>query len=144
MIIIGVDWSFCPANRLAPSELARRQSGAYPLDESTALNNDHSSATDEPCLSQEDAQEMAQRLQVDSSIVTFNAFRLRDICTAFLLDYERYQRDVLGKVNVPSEELQLPSKEMTQVLEFFLQIDGKFMLQRDTTSVLVCLFICFS
>lgn len=116
----------CLANRLRPSELTRRESGAYPFHASTTLNNDQSSATGELCLSQEDAQEMARRLQVDSSTVIFYAIRLRDICMAFLLDYEHYQRDVLEKDNVPSNELQLLEKEMVTALKFFLQIDGKF------------------
>lgn len=125
VIITCLDLPLCLAIHLTASELTRRLSGTYPTQESTAINNYQFSSTDELCLSQEDAEEMAQRLQVDISITTFNAIRLRNICNALRLEQELYRRNVLEQLNVPSEEPQFQSEQMVSALEFFLQMDGK-------------------
>ena len=125
MFIIYLDFVRCLVNHLSPNELIRRQSGAYLVQDSTAMSNYQYSSTEEFCLSQEDVEEMAQRLQVDTSIILFNAIRLRDICNMFLLEHEYYRRDVLEQAYVEMEEPQLQSKQMVTALEFFLQMDGK-------------------
>ena len=76
-------------------------------------------------LSEEDVEELAGRLQVGKSIITFNAVQLRGICCSLLALHESFQRNVLLKKDVALKEPTLNSKQMAMALEFYLQMDGK-------------------
>jgi hypothetical protein len=111
--------------RLTPGEIARRQHGAYISDALTMRTNDSTYCNDGFSLSQEDAEELAARLHVDMSIITFNADRLRGICYYLLALHESFRRNVLHQKDVACRE---PIPNLTQMaiaLEFYLQIDGE-------------------
>ncbi|CAF3025410.1 unnamed protein product [Rotaria sp. Silwood2] len=110
-----------PVTRLAPHEIARRQHGAYISDALMMMNKYN--YFDEFSLSESDAEELSVRLQVDKSIITFNAIRLRGICCYVLALHESFRRHVLFKKDVALKEPTLNSKQMAMVLEFYLQID---------------------
>ncbi|CAF1570662.1 unnamed protein product, partial [Rotaria sordida] len=109
-------------SRLASHELARRQHGVYTFDALMLMNKYNYS--DGFSLSEQDADELASRLQVGKSIITFNAQRLRSICHALLAFHELFRRYVLCKSDVALKEPTLNSKQMAMALEFYLQIDG--------------------
>ncbi|CAF1548429.1 unnamed protein product, partial [Rotaria sordida] len=106
---------------LAPHEIARRQHGAYTLDALMMMNKyDYS---DGFSLSEQDAEELATRLQIGKSIITFNADRLRGICCTLLALHELFRQIVLYKRDVALKEPIFNSKQITVALEFYLQID---------------------
>ncbi|CAF4171123.1 unnamed protein product, partial [Rotaria sordida] len=110
-----------PVTRLAPHEIARRQHGAYTLDALMMMNKyDYS---DSFSLSEQDAEELATRLQIGKSIITFNADRLRGICCTLLALHELFRQTVLLKRDVALKEPIFNSKQITIALEFYLQID---------------------
>jgi hypothetical protein len=78
------------------------------------------------CLSSIDIKELSTRLQVTESIITCNADRLRVICDRLLALHEYFRRVILARRDVALKEPTLNSKQMSLVLEFFLQIDGKY------------------
>ncbi|CAF4965455.1 unnamed protein product, partial [Rotaria magnacalcarata] len=55
-----------------------------------------------------------------------NANRLRVICDRLLELHEYFRRRVLAIQDVALSEPTLNSKQMSLILEFFLQIDGKY------------------
>ncbi|CAF1266381.1 unnamed protein product [Rotaria sordida] len=110
-----------PVNRLAPHQINRRQYGAYTFDALMLMNKYNYS--DEFSLSEQDANELASRLQVGKSIITFNAQQLRSICHTLLVFHESFRRYVLCKSDVALKEPTLNSKQMAIALEFYLQID---------------------
>ncbi|CAF5188020.1 unnamed protein product, partial [Rotaria magnacalcarata] len=75
------------------------------------------------CLSSEDAKELSTRLQVNESIIMCNANRLRVICDRLLELHEYFRRRVTAMQDVALNEPTLNSKQMSLILEFFLQID---------------------
>ncbi len=78
-------------------------------------------------LSEQDVEDLAGRLRVGKSIITFNADRLRGICYYLMALHESFRRKIHRyKRDVASNELILNSKQMALVLEFYLQIDGQF------------------
>ncbi|CAF4293323.1 unnamed protein product, partial [Rotaria sordida] len=79
--------------------------------------------SDEFSLSEQDANELASRLQLGKSIITFNAQRFRTICYTLLAFHESFRRHVLCKRDVALKEPTLNSKQMAMALEFYLQID---------------------
>ena len=78
------------------------------------------------CLSAIDIKELSTRLQVNESIIICNANRLRAICERLLDLHECFRRKVLARRDVALKEPTLNSKQMSLILEFFLQIDGKY------------------
>ncbi|CAF1317924.1 unnamed protein product [Rotaria sordida] len=78
-----------PVNRLAPHQINRRQYGAYTFDALMLMNKYNYS--DGFSLSEQDASELASRLQVGKSIITFNAQRLRSICHTLLAFHESFR-----------------------------------------------------
>lgn len=72
-----------------------------------------------------DAEELAQRLKIPKSIITFNAERLRSHTVVFCAAYKHFRRNVLRKKDKALAEPVLNSKQMAQALEFYLQIDRK-------------------
>jgi len=107
-------------------ELKRRESAMLTFETSTSTDD-----YDIPApfsLREEDAKELSKRLQVNESIISFNANRLRVICLQLLGTHEYFRRKVLLCKDGPIKERTLNSKEMALLLEFFLQIDGNFLL----------------
>ena len=111
--------------RLTSLELSERQHGADTLD-ALEMMNQYKYCNAAFSLSQQDADELASRLQVGKSIITFNADRLRGICHYFLGLHEFFRQNVLLDDNVALNEPTLNSKQMAIALEFYLQIDGLF------------------
>lgn len=111
--------------RLAPHEIAQRQHGAYTSDALAMVKNYNYSDPDGFSLSEQDAEELSQRLQVGLSIITFNAVQLRGICSLLLTLHETFRKNVLLRKRVHLKEPTLNSKQMAIALEFFLQMDGK-------------------
>ena len=110
--------------RLAPHEVAQREHGAYTSDALKLMNNyDYSNKGFS--LSEEDAEELDERLQVGKSIITFNADQLRGTCYSILVLHELFRRNVLLKKDVALKEPTLNSKQIAMALEFYLQMDGK-------------------
>ncbi|CAF4745405.1 unnamed protein product, partial [Rotaria sp. Silwood2] len=111
-----------PVNRLASHEITRRQQGAYTSYALMMMNTyDYS---DGFSLSEQDAEELASRLQVGKSIITFNTNRLRGICCTLLALHKSFRRHVLCERDIALKEPTLNSKQMAMALEFYLQIDG--------------------
>jgi hypothetical protein len=81
---------------------------------------------DEFTLSEYDAQELAARLNVGLSIITFNAERLRGICYTLLAFHESFRRNILQEKDVALQDPTFNTKRMSMALEFFLQMDGKY------------------
>ena len=117
---------FYLVTRLALHEITRRQHGASTTDALMMMNNYKYSKNDEFTLSEEDAKELAARLHVGLSIITFNAERLRGICYSLMELHKLFRRNILEKGYVSLEQPILNSKQMTNALEFYLQMDGKF------------------
>ncbi|CAF4688056.1 unnamed protein product, partial [Rotaria socialis] len=108
-------------SHLAQNQLLQRQQ-ATQISDSSILNNIDDSR--EPfCLSAIDIKELSTRLQVDESIIISNANRLRVICHRLLELHEYFRRRVLAIQDVALNEPTLNSKQMSLILEFFLQID---------------------
>jgi hypothetical protein len=77
-------------------------------------------------LSPADQDELATRLRVGPSILTFNADRLRGHYHFFGALHESFRHTILkDKRYVVLKEGPLTSKQMAVLLEFYLQIDGK-------------------
>ncbi|CAF4526275.1 unnamed protein product, partial [Rotaria magnacalcarata] len=109
-------------SHLVQNQLLQRQQ-ATQISDSSILNNIVDSR--EPfCLSSEDAKELSTRLQVNESIIICNANRLRVICERLLELHQYFRRKVLERPDVALKESTLNSKQMSLILEFFLQIDG--------------------
>jgi hypothetical protein len=81
---------------------------------------------DEFTLSEYDAQELAVRLNVGLSIITFNAEQLRSICYTLMAFHESFRRNILQEKDVALQEPTFNSKRMSMALEFFLQMDGNY------------------
>ncbi|CAF2235752.1 unnamed protein product, partial [Rotaria magnacalcarata] len=110
-----------PNSHLAQNQLLQRQQATNISDSSTLNNIDD---TQEPfCLSAIDIKELSTRLQVNESIITCNANRLRVICERLLELHEYFRRKILARRDVALKEPTLNSKQMSLILEFFLQID---------------------
>ena len=112
------------AIHLAPHEILRREHGAYTSDALMMMNN-YNYSNDSFQLSYEDAEALATRLHVGKSIITFNADRLRGICYSLLAHHESFRRNVLQQSDVALKEPTFNSQQMSILLEFYLQIDGK-------------------
>ncbi|CAF2081067.1 unnamed protein product [Rotaria magnacalcarata] len=110
-----------PVTRLGPTEITRRQHGAYTSDALEIMNNYQYGNIFS--LSKQDTEELATRLQIGTSIITFNADVLRRICYLLLALYESFRENILCKIPVALNELFLNSKQMSMLLEFYLQID---------------------
>ena len=110
--------------RLASHEILRREHGAYTSDALMLMNNYNYSTNDGFTLLEQDAKELAARLCVDLSIITFNAERLRSHCYYLLALHESFRRKILRERDVALREPVLNSKQMAVALEFYLQIDG--------------------
>ena len=79
-------------------------------------------------LSEQDTEELTNRLQVGKSIITFNAGRLSSISYNLLALHEFVRQNILLQENVALKEPNLNSKQMAIALEFYLQIDGELQL----------------
>ncbi|CAF1623646.1 unnamed protein product [Rotaria sp. Silwood1] len=110
-----------PVTHLAPNEIARRQQGSHTCDALILMNMYNYGDTFS--LSEQDVEELAIRLNVEKSIITFNADRLRVICYTLLAFHESFRRNVLCMADVALKEPALMSKQMAILLEFYLQID---------------------
>ena len=109
--------------RLSTREIRQRRSGVITADARKFLGNYDASVPFRICL--RDAENLADRLRVDSLILLFNAERLQIFCVYFLKLYERFQRKILGSAVPQARELTLDSSQMVILLEFHLQMDGK-------------------
>ena len=89
------------------------------------MNNYKYSDPDGFSLCEQDAEELATRLQVGKSIITFNADRLRGHCPYLLGLHEWFRRHILHRRDVALPEPTLNSKQMAIALEFYLQMDGQ-------------------
>ena len=129
-------------NHLSPHELLRRQHGSYTLQTSSAMNTYNYASIDGFHLSYDDAQQMAQRLRVDMSIIIFNVIRLRGHCHFLLTIHEYYRRNVLHQPDMIIKEPVLSSKQMVVALEFYLQMDGKLLSSKTISLYMINEFIC--
>ena len=111
-------------SRLTLLEIARCQHGVYTDDALLILKNYQYSNRDSFSLCEQDIEELANRLQVGKSILTFNAGRLRSICYTLLAHHEKFRRQFLGRADVALNDLVINSKQMAILFEFYLQIDG--------------------
>ncbi|CAF1469686.1 unnamed protein product [Rotaria magnacalcarata] len=110
-----------PVTRLVSHEINRRQQGVY-ISNVLMLTEKYDSSNGFT-LSEQDTEELATRLHIDKSIITFNANQLRRICSFLLTLHESFRRTVLCKKDIALKEPILDSKQMALVLEFYLQID---------------------
>ncbi|CAF3896220.1 unnamed protein product, partial [Rotaria sp. Silwood1] len=109
-------------SRLGPDELRRRQqASSTTTDASASINYDHD--RDPFCLSSKDAKELSTRLQVTELVIKSNADRLSSICYLLLGVHQLFRRKVLERPDVAVKNPTLNSKQMSILLEFFLQID---------------------
>lgn len=106
-------------------ELKRRQQAGYTFDTSTTSIYERY-PTKPFHLTSDDLQELATRLHVNESILQLNIKRLRSICYYFLELYELYERKIQSTDRFKSNQYSLNSKQMSLVLEYFLQIDGMY------------------
>ena len=74
-------------------------------------------------ISLRDMEALADRLVMEPSILLFNADRLRSYCSFFLHLDDRFRQKILQ--DSVRTERSLDSEQMTLLLEFYLQIDGK-------------------
>jgi len=113
-------------SQLGPLEMTRRQHGAYTSDALLLMNNYNFYDTRGLALSQQDIEELATRLRVGPSIITFNAERLRGHFHSFGVLHESFQEKILEKTRITVKNgLPFTSKQMALALEFYLQMDGK-------------------
>ncbi|CAF1366575.1 unnamed protein product [Rotaria sordida] len=110
-----------PETCLTSNEIARREQGAS-TPEALMLMETYEYG-DKFSLSKEDVEELATRLKVGKSIITFNADRFRSICCTLLAFHESFRRNILCMPDSVIQEPTLTSKQMAIVLEFYLQID---------------------
>ena len=110
---------------LSQRQLDRRQQVPNTVEAHTIL--DTYDGTDDFSISQQDALDLADRLHVDLSIILFNAQRLRSYCLYFLQLHERFRRKVLRSLrpSILPDAKQFTSIQMSYLLEFYLQMDGK-------------------
>lgn len=110
---------------LSQRQLNRRQQVANTVEAHTIL--DTYDGTDEFSIHQQEAQALADRLHVDLSIILFNAQRLRSYCLYFLQLHERFRRKVLRSLrpSILPDAKHFTPIQMRDLLEFYLQIDGK-------------------
>jgi hypothetical protein len=101
----------------------QRQHGAY-TEEALAMVKDYK-YWDDCALCEEDAEEMARRLQVGISIILSNADRFRGIGCVLLAIRAVFRRDFLRQADVHLEAATFNSKQMVMALEFFLHMDGE-------------------
>ena len=114
------------ATQLGLLELTRRQHGAYTSNALLLMKDYNSRDTRGLALSQQDIEELATRLRVGPSIITFNADRLRGDCHSFGLSHQAFQRNILEKRRITVKHgLPCTSQQMAIALEFYLQMDGK-------------------
>jgi hypothetical protein len=99
------------------------------------MNNYDYSSNDGFSLSEQDVEELAARLQVGKSIITFNAQRLRGICYSLCALHESFRRNILLKNDIALKTFPLISKQMALALEFYLQIDGESSSYMDIISI---------
>ena len=112
--------------RLGPHQILRRQHGAYTSDALMLMNNYRYRFVEGFTLSPSDIEELAKRLHVGPSILTFNADRLRGHYHLFGALHEHFRKTILDDNRyVVLKEGPLNSKQMALLLEFYLQIDGK-------------------
>lgn len=123
--LLSVCYRDLTVTRLPPLEILRRQHGAY-TEEALLLANNYRFGTDGFCLSRLDAEELATRLRVGISIITYNANYFRALCQLFLALRQSFREQILQKKGVAAGELALKSKQMTVALEFYLQMDGEY------------------
>ena len=122
--------------RLTPLEVLRRQHGAYTEDALMIVNN-YQYSYHGFTLSTQDIEELAARLRVGESIITFNADRLRGISYFLCQLHESFRRHILHKKDVALKEPRLNSKQMALALEFYLQIDSKYLCHLSTQCMIV-------
>lgn len=118
---------FCHSlvTRLPLLEIIRRQHGAYTEDALMFMNNYRFAKTGFRLL-KEDAEELAARLRVGMSIITFNAERLSGISHFFCQLHETFRLKILRVPCIRLKEPTLNSKQMALALEFYLQIDSEY------------------
>ena len=116
--------NICIESQLSTLEIARRQHGACTADALMMTNKYPYSNHELLLLSEQDATELATRLNVGQSIITFNATRLRSSGMQLLKLHESFRKRILLTRPMLLREPVLTSKEMAIALEFFLQIDG--------------------
>ena len=109
--------------RLSTPEIRQRRSGVITADARKFLAYYDASVPFSICL--RDAEDLADRLRVESFILLFNAERLRIFCVHFLKLYERFERKILRSPVPKAREQTLDSRQMVLLLEFHLQMDGK-------------------
>jgi len=125
------DHSHYLVTRLTPLEVLRRQHGAYTEDALMIVNN-YQYSYHGFTLSTQDIEELAARLRVGESIITFNADQLRQISYFLCQLHESFRRHILHKKDVALKEPTLNSKQMALALEFYLQIDSKYLCHLST------------
>lgn len=116
-----------PADILSNIELTQRSSSAYP----TPFNTTHIQQTSSYIYSifQTFIGHLSQRLQVDSSILDYNLYRLNEITENFIIKYRSYERsNVLYDHHFPLSQQEqylrmLNQNELCILLEYFLQMD---------------------
>lgn len=128
--------SFSLVTRLSLLERIRRQHGADTEDALMLMNN-YRFAKTEFQLSKQDAEELAARLRVSMTIITFNADRLRGISQFLCLLHESFRRKILRKPDVALKEPTLNSKQMAVALEFYLQIDSEYLCHLSLQHIIV-------
>ena len=130
-------------NQLAISQIEQRRE-AMNMDEQRMAIFDYDDSREFSILPS-DVQTLVHRLRVNTSIVTFNAHRLRSVCFEFLELHEKLRREVVDRRDDYLQESTLTSEEMAIALEFFLQIDctlshRRFSLYLKTIASLACSF----
>ncbi|CAF3756457.1 unnamed protein product [Rotaria magnacalcarata] len=110
-----------PVTRLEPHEINRRQQGVYISN--VLMSTEKYDSSNGFTFSEQDTEELATRLHIHKSIITFNVNQLRRICFFLLTLYESFRRTVLCKKDIALKEPILDSKQMALLLEFYLQID---------------------
>ena len=110
--------------RLEPLEILRREHGAFTSD--ALMLMDQYPHTGLYSLSEEDVGKLARRLLIGKSIITFNAGELRGKCYSCFPLFEEFRRDILRLPDIHPEKLTLSSKQMSILVEFYLQMDGEY------------------
>ncbi|CAF1442938.1 unnamed protein product, partial [Rotaria sordida] len=95
---------------LTSNEIVRREQGAS-TPEALMLMETYEYG-DKFSLSKEDVEELATRLKVGKSIITFNADRFRSICCILLAWHELFRRNILCMPDRALQEPTLNSKQM--------------------------------
>ena len=122
MVVHGtISLSSFLVNQLAIYQIAQRRQ-AMNMDEQPLPIFDYDDSR-EFSIIPSDVQTLAHRLRVNTSIVTFNAHRLRSVCFEFLELHDKFRQEVVGRRDECLQESTLTSEEMLVALEFFLQMD---------------------